>query len=317
MQVTELWIPCQLFNGLLFLKSSMLYFSFSHFSAFKIYKAKMVKQEHKVEFAAFLIVLTAVFGRFGECSACQRNHDDLCLPPDYDKLSPFKVGSKSSNKTMDVRLNLRLEDVVSIGEEESTITALTMLQLSWKDDRMAAAASDQGNIQLDKDALAQIWIPKLRVLRSTSYAPISVLNTMAESTLAKDGTISVNIWAAVTVSCDFDFTLFPHDVQNCSVVLECQGKAIVRLYGDFSTTKHRMHKSAGWKIDLVQASTEEGQFGAKVVLTRLAKGYILRCYFPAAMMVLVSWVQLFLGEDALGIRMLLISHVAYTEVKIL
>ena len=148
-------------------------------------------------------------------------------------------------------------------------------------------------------------------------------------------TVEYMFAARVTIGCNFDFDDYPLDSQSCELFLGSYGHTIEEMVfiGKYLNDKNKKQRPLQYKIDFKDLSDDDKVYtaktadktqgdkfsvcGIKIVLERTFVGYILRTYFPAALIVFVIWVSYLIEQEEVVGRLALLVTLTLIEINIL
>ncbi|KAM5325219.1 gamma-aminobutyric acid receptor subunit rho-2 isoform 2-T2 [Glossophaga mutica] len=189
-----------------------------------------------------------------------------------------------------VGVDVQVESLDSISEVDMDFTMTLYLRHYWKDERLSFSSTSNKSMTFDGRLIKKIWVPDIFFVHSKRIT--------------------------VTAMCNMDFTHFPLDSQTCSLELESYAYTDedLMLYwknGDESlktdekislsqfliqkfhtTSRLAFYSSTGWYNRLYINFT----------LRRHIFFFLLQTYFPATLMVMLSWVSFWIDRRAVPAR---------------
>lgn len=129
-----------------------------------------------------------------------------------------------------VSLSTRVETVSPIQSAEMEYRVNMRWSLSWRDPRIGL---DDGEECLDVDTAyailpesvaSQIWIPDVYIVNA-KYSGVKTFNgKLFNLVLHPNSRLSLNFILNATIACAMNFEYYPHDVQNCPMIIQsCKG----------------------------------------------------------------------------------------------
>jgi len=92
-----------------------------------------------------------------------------------------------------------------------------ILSQSWIDDRINYPENSK-MISLNPDVVDQLWIPQTYISNAVDDHEQPQPFVLYE--ISQDKKVSLASRMTAKLTCDFDLSLFPHDTQNCHIILE-------------------------------------------------------------------------------------------------
>ncbi|KAJ2952969.1 hypothetical protein O0L34_g7344 [Tuta absoluta] len=221
------------------------------------------------------------------------------IPTDYSRNIP-----PSKNTTVYIGVNVNR--VSGVDENREEITLDVFLQVSWEEPRLHVPAGVD-HIDLPWEFRQLIWTPDLYIWQLQTMRILSVLQEMASLRLYKNGTVSVNIGATITIKCQMDFVLYPLDVQNCAIDFSSYKYTTqdvrfewrdVASWTGLGMEQRNMFRLPKYVVTFVTDKSNhirnfgEGDHSAarlQITLSRELRGYLLESYLPSSLFVIISW----------------------------
>nr|XP_019822930.1 PREDICTED: gamma-aminobutyric acid receptor subunit rho-2 [Bos indicus] len=195
-------------------------------------------------------------------------------------------------------------------------TMTLYLRHYWKDERLAFPSASNKSMTFDGRLVKKIWVPDVFFVHSKRSF---IHDTTTDNIMLRvfpDGQVLYSMRITVTAMCNMDFSHFPLDSQTCSLELESYAYTDedLMLYwknGDESlktdekislsqfliqkfhtTSRLAFYSSTGWYNRLYINFT----------LRRHIFFFLLQTYFPATLMVMLSWVSFWIDRRAVPAR---------------
>ncbi|KAJ4939298.1 hypothetical protein JOQ06_028748 [Pogonophryne albipinna] len=209
----------------------------------------------------------------------------------------------------------------------------------WKDERLSFTSSTNKSMTFDGRLVKKIWVPDVFFVHSKRSF---IHDTTTENIMLRvfpDGHVLYSLRVTVTAACNMDFSRFPLDSQTCSLELESYAYTDedLMLYwksGDeslstddkislsqfliqkFHTTsrlafysstafriifKHRAAPLLRWD-EMIDSSSWYNRLYINFTLRRYIFFFLLQTYFPATLMVMLSWVSFWIDRRAVPAR---------------
>ncbi|XP_043927238.1 gamma-aminobutyric acid receptor subunit rho-1 [Protopterus annectens] len=215
-----------------------------------------------------------------------------------------------------VGVDVQVESLDSISEVDMDFTMTLYLRHYWKDERLSFPSSTNQSMTFDGRLVKKIWVPDMFFVHSKRSF---IHDTTTDNIMLRvfpDGKVLYSLRVTVTAMCNMDFSRFPLDTQTCSLEIESYAytEDDLMLYwknGNDSlktderislsqfliqafhtTTKLAFYSSTGWYNRLYINFT----------LRRHIFFFLLQTYFPATLMVMLSWVSFWIDRRAVPAR---------------
>ncbi|EPY85546.1 gamma-aminobutyric acid receptor subunit rho-2 precursor, partial [Camelus ferus] len=221
-----------------------------------------------------------------------------------------------------VGMDVQVESLDSISEVDMDFTMTLYLRHYWKDERLAFPSTSNKSMTFDGRLVKKIWVPDVFFVHSKRSF---IHDTTTDNIMLRvfpDGQVLYSMRITVTAMCNMDFSHFPLDSQTCSLELESYAYTDedLMLYwknGDESlktdekislsqfliqkfhtTSRLAFYSSTGWYNRLYINFT----------LRRHIFFFLLQTYFPATLMVMLSWVSFWIDRRAVPARVSLVAE---------
>ncbi|XP_052390809.1 gamma-aminobutyric acid receptor subunit rho-1-like isoform X1 [Carassius gibelio] len=215
-----------------------------------------------------------------------------------------------------VGVDVQLESLDTISEVDMDFTMTLYLRHYWKDERLSFPSNTNQSMTFDGRLVKKIWVPDIFFVHSKRSF---IHDTTTENVMLRvhpDGKVLYSLRVTVTAMCNMDLSHFPLDTQTCSLEIESyaytdddlmlywkRGNKSLQtdekislsqfLIQEFhTTTKLAFYSSTGWYNRLYINFT----------LRRHIFFFLLQTYFPATLMVMLSWVSFWIDRRAVPAR---------------
>ncbi|KAM9565788.1 gamma-aminobutyric acid receptor subunit rho-3-like isoform 2-T2 [Guaruba guarouba] len=168
-----------------------------------------------------------------------------------------------------VGVDVQVESIDSISEVDMDFTMTLYLRHYWKDERLSFHSNKNKSMTFDGRLIKKIWVPDIFFVHSKRSF---IHDTTVENVMLRvypDGNVLFSLRITVSAMCFMDFSRFPLDTQNCS--LELESCWYNRLFINFALRRHTFF-------------------------------FVLQSYFPAMLMVMLSWVSFWIDRRAVPAR---------------
>ena len=197
-------------------------------------------------------------------------------------------------------------------------------QLVWADNRIITNLSEQeirsGKI-LNNNNLENIWKPDLLIENLSYFKLHSVLEDMSGLAIGNGITVGLKnetaIWyefsAKASIYCNFDFSHYPMDEQECNFTIGTTYPAKERIVFTFHGSLFRFGRATQSTVDFnlgirnVNGNMDNNtKFGFTIKMNRRLQPVILECYLPCIAIVVVSQISFVIPIDAVPGRVALL-----------
>ncbi|XP_024285539.1 gamma-aminobutyric acid receptor subunit rho-1-like isoform X2 [Oncorhynchus tshawytscha] len=215
-----------------------------------------------------------------------------------------------------VGVDVQVESLDTISEVDMDFTMTLYLRHYWKDERLSFPSTNNQSMTFDSRLAKKIWVPDMFFVHSKRSF---IHDTTTDNVMLRvhpDGNVLYSLRITVTAMCNMDLSRFPLDTQTCSLEIESYAytdddlmlywkKGNESLNTDerislsqfliqkfHTTTKLAFYSSTGWYNRLYIHFT----------LRRHVFFFLLQTYFPATLMVMLSWVSFWIDRRAVPAR---------------
>ncbi|KAF4092115.1 hypothetical protein AMELA_G00017180 [Ameiurus melas] len=238
--------------------------------------------------------------------------NNLLRVEDHD----FTMRPAFAGPAVPVGVDVQVESLDSISEVDMDFTMTLYLRHYWKDERLSFPSTTNKSMTFDGRLVKKIWVPDVFFVHSKRSF---IHDTTTDNIMLRvypDGHVLYSLRVTVTAACNMDFSRFPLDTQTCTLELESYAYTDedLMLYwksGDESlsiddkislsqfliqkfhtTSRLAFYSSTGWYNRLYINFT----------LRRHIFFFLLQTYFPATLMVMLSWVSFWIDRRAVPAR---------------
>ncbi|KAM4713461.1 gamma-aminobutyric acid receptor subunit rho-1-like isoform 2-T2 [Anableps anableps] len=215
-----------------------------------------------------------------------------------------------------VGVDVQVESLDAISEVDMDFTMTLYLRHYWKDDRLSFKSNTNQSMTFDGRLVKKIWVPDMFFVHSKKSFTHDTTTDNVMLRVYPDGKVLYSLRVTVTAMCSMDLSRFPLDTQTCSLEIESyaytdddlmlywkEGNRSLNtderislsqfLIQEFhTTTKLAFYSSTGWYNRLYINFT----------LRRHIFFFLLQTYFPATLMVMLSWVSFWIDRRAVPAR---------------
>nr|XP_003463355.1 gamma-aminobutyric acid receptor subunit rho-3 [Cavia porcellus] len=225
--------------------------------------------------------------------------------------------SNSSKKTNWMKISRRIKSLKSICESLYLDFTMTFyLRHYWKDERLSFPSTTNKSMTFDHRLIEKIWVPDIFFVHSKrSFIHDTTMGNIMLR-VHPDGNVLFSLRVTVSAMCFMDFSRFPLDTQNCSLELEsyAYNEDDLMLYwkrGNKSLNTEEHISLSQFFIEEFSASSGLAFYSStgwycrlfiNFVLRRHIFFFVLQTYFPAMLMVMLSWVSFWIDRRAVPAR---------------
>ncbi|XP_062407311.1 gamma-aminobutyric acid receptor subunit rho-1-like [Sardina pilchardus] len=215
-----------------------------------------------------------------------------------------------------VGVDVQVESLDKISEVDMDFTMTLYLRHYWKDERLSFPSNKNQSMTFDSRLVKKIWVPDMFFVHSKKSFTHDTTTDNVMLRVYPDGKVLYSLRVTVTALCSMDLSRFPLDTQTCSLEIESYAytdddlmlywkKGNDSLQTDerisvsqfliqkfHTSTKLAFYSSTGWYNRLYITFT----------LRRHIFFFLLQTYFPATLMVMLSWVSFWIDRRAVPAR---------------
>ncbi|KAF2358200.1 Neurotransmitter-gated ion-channel ligand-binding domain [Trinorchestia longiramus] len=219
--------------------------------------------------------------------------DILRDPLKYDN------GVMAANETgpLEAELQLFFREI-DIDDIHEQVTVDMTFRMIWKDSRLAFTTPGVPYVTITEPELA--WFPDPFFKHAISTQQQMTMLPQNYLRVYRDGRLVFSTRLILLLSCDMDFSRFPHDVQLCSIPIASYGYTIEDLIFYLKDTSVTVASgkilSTNFFVDRIftdscNSKTSTGVYSCEKVdlrINRLVTSYILEWYLPCVFLVIVT-----------------------------
>nr|XP_027799075.1 gamma-aminobutyric acid receptor subunit rho-3 [Marmota flaviventris] len=228
----------------------------------------------------------------------------------------FAIRPGFGGSPVPVGIDVQVESIDSISEVNMDFTMTFYLRHYWKDERLSFPSKTNKSMTFDHRLIKKIWVPDIFFVHSKRSF---IHDTTVENFMLRvdpDGNVLFSVRITVSAMCLMDFSRFPLDTQNCSLELESYAYSEEDLmlywrYGNKSLNTEGHISLSQFFIEEFSASSGLAFYSStgwyyrlfiNFVLRRHIFFFVLKTYFPAMLMVMLSWVSFWIDRRAVPAR---------------
>ena len=313
-------------------------------------KQYLQKQLYFICILPILLSNGATVESSGEFGCDSQNINSLksqaCLPPEYSK---FEL--PNSNGVNPIRVEVVIQEVLSINDKENSIKFSCYFNIYWKDKRIQLS-SDYGReiltktqindpkfnltmnpnvcVPMNPKMLDDMWVPNALIYNLKSFEVMNVLDKSNMMWIAADYTVLYSTAAHITFFCPMNYRKFPLDTQVCKFQIGSYSNDDSEM--TFTTLRANFDDKSentiplDYAIKIRELTPNDSilifpQFnfslaGFEMVLDRHVSNYIFVHYLPSGLFVVVSWISFLIPVNAISSRMILLGTLFLVLVNI-
>uniref|UniRef100_A0A4W6DJG6 GABA(C) receptor n=1 Tax=Lates calcarifer TaxID=8187 RepID=A0A4W6DJG6_LATCA len=228
----------------------------------------------------------------------------------------FTMRPAFAGPAVPVGVDVQVESLDSISEVDMDFTMTLYLRHYWKDERLAFPSSTNKSMTFDGRLVKKIWVPDVFFVHSKRSF---IHDTTTDNIMLRvypDGHVLYSLRVTVTAACNMDFSRFPLDSQTCTLELESYAYTDedLMLYwksGDESLSTDERISLSQFLIQKFHTTSRLAFYSSTGWYNRLYINFTLRrhifffllqTYFPATLMVMLSWVSFWIDRRAVPAR---------------
>lgn len=269
-------------------------------------------------------------------SICAKGNS-ICIPDNYSK---FDLPNETQTT---VSVGIDIKDIPKIDDKDFSVTLNAFFVVRWTDTRLvidqerideilgpeAELADEPEWIPVDVSFIKEFWLPDAEILNLKEFKTLDVLSKLEGLWLNKNSEIMYAVATRITFICPMTFNSFPLDVQVCLFQVgsfnydntkmvfvdefEYEDEAQVRSVLDYAVEIKKLPES---QQNYVAITGNYSVAGFELTLRRKVSHYIITCYLPSGMFVIVSWISFLIPPDIVPGRMTLLITVFLVLVNI-
>ncbi len=124
--------------------------------------------------------------------------------------------------TLQVEVFMRLFQLLELDSSSETMAVTGELIFIWKDSFLKWSLDDFPDVTVLSIPANEIWVPDLSIVNSAGAVRYRDWRDDTNVMVSYHGTVVYIIRSQFKVTCDFDMSCFPADVQTCSILLALQ-----------------------------------------------------------------------------------------------
>uniref|UniRef100_A0A914WL13 Uncharacterized protein n=1 Tax=Plectus sambesii TaxID=2011161 RepID=A0A914WL13_9BILA len=213
---------------------------------------------------------------------------------------------------INVTLNPALYSIVRTDEVAESITIVQYFRMTWKDAFLTWELNEFGGMEQLYIPISEIWYPDLTVVNTINIKePISEERNFAF--INYDGIVSAEINQILTMHCVFDITMFPFDIQNCTMAVISWGYNENRLniFVTIPTDTYLYKNSSEWDLISMTARKAKDEYEFEtafvyvhydILIQRKPIYYLLTFVLPSFIITTIGIIGIFAPFNDLGYR---------------
>ncbi|KAA0710817.1 Gamma-aminobutyric acid receptor subunit rho-1 GABA(A) receptor subunit rho-1 GABA(C) receptor [Triplophysa tibetana] len=213
-----------------------------------------------------------------------------------------------------VGVDVQVESLDTISEVDMDFTMTLYLRHYWKDERLSFPSTNNQSMTFDSRLVKKIWVPDMFFVHSKRSF---IHDTTTDNVMLRvypDGNVLYSLRVTVTAMCNMDLSRFPLDTQTCSLEIESYAYTDddLMLYwkkGNESLNTDERISLSQFRIQKFHTTTKLAFYSSwynrlyiHFTLRRHIFFFLLQTYFPATLMVMLSWVSFWIDRRAVPAR---------------
>lgn len=241
--------------------------------------------------------------------------NDILKPDRYDK-QVRPSGTNESTGPLVVRTNLYVRSISDINDKKMEYSVQLTFRQQWKDERLKYndVAGQLKYVNLDDPS--KIWLPDTFFPNEISGHFHDLLQPNNLLRIYPDGEVLHSVRISLRLSCPMNLANFPFDRQVCGLTIASYAHTtedIVFIWkqGDPVQVSRSLHVEqfalTKFLTDYCTSRTTTGEYACLKVdfmFERNTNEFVVKVYMPCVMLVLVSWVVLWLSNKNTAVRIL-------------
>lgn len=239
-----------------------------------------------------------VVNRFTEADDDDDDEDsgwrpEQLIPGNYNKMkAPVDNGSPAL-----VSVSLKVTQIPEVNEADQSYHMRCIVTQVWRDKRIVFPEQESSpRIFLTPGIVKSLWIPNTFFGNSfnlihPAFAPV------VSYELTRDQVITLHARMSLKLNCDFDLSFFPHDTQDCDVVIESETHTKASVNYSWSSLSIAHDPSSRFQVESLREKDCENSRGhefsclkAVFTLRRRLTYYVIRIYGPSVLVVLMTFI---------------------------
>lgn len=241
--------------------------------------------------------------------------NDILKPDKYDK-QVRPSGTNESTGPLVVTTNLYVRSISDIDDKKMEYSVQLTFRQQWKDERLKYNDVGGQLKYVNLDDPSRIWLPDTFFSNEMSGHFHDLLQPNNLLRIYPDGRVLHSVRISLRLSCPMNLANFPFDRQVCGLYIASYAHAIedivyVWKQGDPVQVARNLHLQqfalTKFQTDDCTTKTSTGEYSCIQVdfmFERNSSELMVKVYIPCVMLVLVSWVVLWLSNKNTAVRVL-------------
>ena len=212
-----------------------------------------------------------------------------------------------------VNVTIYVLSISSVSEINMDFTMDFYMQQSWEDARVRFDHWKIKQVKAGSEYLRQrLWLPETFFAngKEGKFHKATITNEFVR--IDANGTVYWSVRLTVTSHCRMDLHMYPFDTQVCTLEAENYNYKVWELVYSWGKIPHQLdpihfhnvslpqHNILGYRTSTAGHETNGG-FGSvscSIVLSRSTVYFLIRIYIPCALIVIISWLPLWIDRSA-------------------
>ncbi|XP_077484012.1 glutamate-gated chloride channel-like [Amblyomma americanum] len=239
--------------------------------------------------------------------------NDIFKPEKYDR-QVRPAGTNESTGPVIVTTNLFVRSINDIDDHEMAYSVQLTFRQKWKDERLKYNDLNGQLRYLNLDTPSKLWLPDPFFSNELTGSFHNIMQPNVLVRIYPDGTVLYSTRISLRLSCPMNLKNFPFDRQACPLNIASYGyttEDIVFLWkeGDPVQVTRNLHllkfTLTKFMTDYCTARTNTGEYSClrlDFVFERERRVYMVNVCIPCVMLVLLSWVTLWVSNKNTVVR---------------
>jgi len=247
-----------------------------------------------------VLLLSSALARGSSRQWLHQTLSDIMDPSNYDA----RVRPSGDNETgpVQVHTNMMIRQIESISEVDMELRMTVSLRMRWLDPRLRHVPGGSGQLRLDDPS--EVWTPDVFFKRERSGShSANALNTYLR--LFPDGSVVYSSRLSLSLTCPMDLTTFPFGEIECALTLSSFGhtrrdvvlrweESPIQLARNLELPNYIMTRFNASQYYSSSNTAEYSCLRVDFGFDREYSNYIFRLFLPSAVLVVVSYLALWL-----------------------
>merc|ERR1719220_955174 len=203
-----------------------------------------------------------------------------------------------------------------------------MIDLNKIEENLSPGDDENAWIPVDVSFIKEFWLPDTEILNLKEFKTLHVLSNLEGLWLNRNFEIMYAVATRITFICPMTFNSFPLDVQVCLFQVGSfnYDNSKMVFVDEFIANHTQIRSVLDYSIEIRALPKDQKNYvaltgnysvaGFEMTLKRKVSHYIITCYLPSGMFVMVSWISFLIPPDVVPGRMTLLITIFLVLVNI-